>query len=1099
MAAESKKITDLELRVPQDDFNFLVATVNDNYRVTFSGISDQVLSEIDSSDYLGPLSGHLQSQIDAISGPDGVLDVSGYLDDKIDDISGFLQNQINNFDGGNQAINDLSGHLQYQISLNAIGITSLDNELNQISDSETLINNLSGVLQSGIDSNQSLINTLSGSIDSGGGIDSVVINNLSGLLQSGITENSGTINSVSGNLQNQLNSIPGTTITSSSAGSFVFFSEVSDYNGPVISTYYDTPSPEKYLSGVSVQSAVDLKAHIRWDGPGNDYIGTGYINGIQIPKENIIELGTNTRRFEGFIDHLNADGLTKLTGVANGATGFIDLVSLGSGPMADNITIDSISNATALAGQELGSTELKAGDQIDIFVYYPSSLFENSLTTPSTIEVDNYGISNGIASKQYNFTDDGSYKKATIPVTVSNRNGDLGVRLRSVNAMGATGDYQTSDIDFIGADDSRLLSQTYPSISASAPASYNGRSDGLREDESTTFTNSVSNFDSTSDTILYTPSIVNNASFSITNPNSLEQTKTVSYLDGIYSNQNNLNIRVVRTSNGATDSEDLSIKIANGPVIHSSLIITPAVSSSSNYIVGQSELKDGDTVNVKAIVDTQGESNSSIRLKVFNNGISNGSQTNYGSYSSVSIGSSTRSYSYNLTSGNGSNYTVEGDAYGSDPTIYVVAGDTLTFNNNTGGHPLAVKNSSDTILASESGSTLSFTPATAGTYTYYCTVSGHENMNGQIIVIDRTNDLYEYTIPVIVTSSRNGDLDVELQARNQYLTVSDSKSSSNLAAVNNSGPVVSITSVSYPTDQQAIKLGESATVTHTASNYDTISYSDPSNQNQLTISNASTFEASKTVSYNSGGYNISTNNFKVFATKNSNGLTASSSTIVKIANTPLSLSISNLASSLPSSSSGLSDNFNLNSSQVMLSAPSLSTSSLQDPASLLSHTSSGTGINSNIFSITVKDTDEKGEFTWVVSARNLANIETNSITTNPNYLIEGFDQREVSASPNDLAAGLAYIGTTVSNPNNIYFENVSEGGSAANGGTVYTFLQLDQGTQLDFSFNHDNRFCVCDSNGLVDNNGDYVFNLDSLSRAANADVNNPAKYIIRED
>ena len=79
------------------------------------------------------------------------------------------------------------------------------------------------------------------------------------------------------------------------------------------------------------------------------------------------------------------------------------------------------------------------------------------------------------------------------------------------------------------------------------------------------------------------------------------------------------------------------------------------------------------------------------------------------------------------------------------------------------------------------------------------------------------------------------------------------------------------------------------------------------------------------------------------------------------------------------------------------------------------------------------------------------------------------------------------------------FENVSEGGSGPNGGTAYSFLQLTAGAQLDFSFNHDNKFCICDSSGIVDNNGDHVFNLDALSRAANADVNNPAKYIIKED
>ena len=907
------------------------------------------------------------------------------------------------------------------------------------------------------------------------------------------------INNVSGYFQQSINNI------SSSAGdlegSFVYFHSIINNDGAEISTYYDTPTQNIFLSGSSVESSSNLRVSLRWDGPSNDYMGTAYINEIEIPKSNIHELGSNTRRFEGYLDNFDAGNSTQLTGVVNGVSGFVDLITIGSGPSASNISIDSINNAIPKNGEELGLSALKAGDTVNIFVDYDSSLFDVDLTTPNQIEISDYGIADAVAFSNYNFVDiGGSIKRATIPVTVSNRVGEQGVKLRTVNNMGSTGVYQSSDIDFIGADDSRLLDQDYPVISASSPSAYNGRTDGLRETESTTFNNSISNFDIVSDNILYTTSVVNNSTISINSPSLFEGTKTVSYVGGIYANQDNLNIRAVRTANGATDSEDLTIKVANGPVIHSALIITPAVSSLSQYIVGQSELKDGDIVNVKAVIDTQGESSNSIKLKVFDSGISNGSQTSFTNFSSTPLVSTTRSYNYELVAGDGSNYTFEGDSYGQDPTLYVVAGDGLSFTNSTGGHPLAIKNSSDVVQATESGGTLSFTPTTPGTYTYYCTVTGHENMNGQIIVVDRTNDLHEYTIPVVVTSSRNGTLNVTLQAQNQYLTNSDNKESANSTAVNNSGPSVNITSVSYPTNQEAIKSGEVATVSNSASNYDSISYIDPtSGSNQIIISNSSAFEAQKTCTYNSGDYNISNNNFQIIATKNSNGLKASASTIIKLANSPLSLSINGLASSLPSSNSGLSDSFNLISDQIYKSAPSLSTDTNQNPASQLSHDNSGTGLNSNTFTITVTDSDEKGQFSWVVSAFNLANIETTLITTNPNYLISGFSEREITASPNSLAAGLADIGTTVTNPSNVAFENVSEGGSGPNGGTIYSFLQLTEGTQLDFTFDHDNKFCVCNSAGVVDNDGDHVFNLDALSRAANADVNNPAKYIVKED
>ena len=92
------------------------------------------------------------------------------------------------------------------------------------------------------------------------------------------------------------------------------------------------------------------------------------------------------------------------------------------------------------------------------------------------------------------------------------------------------------------------------------------------------------------------------------------------------------------------------------------------------------------------------------------------------------------SYSYTLDSGDGTNYTFSGDATGTDPALNANIQDTLTFTNNTGGHPLAIYNSQGFEVASESGGTTTFTPTYADTYYYQCTVSGHENMRGDIVV-----------------------------------------------------------------------------------------------------------------------------------------------------------------------------------------------------------------------------------------------------------------------------------------------------------------------------------------------------------------------------
>jgi plastocyanin len=100
------------------------------------------------------------------------------------------------------------------------------------------------------------------------------------------------------------------------------------------------------------------------------------------------------------------------------------------------------------------------------------------------------------------------------------------------------------------------------------------------------------------------------------------------------------------------------------------------------------------------------------------------------------------SYSYILDGGDGTNYLFSGDATGSDPELTVNTQDTLTFTNNTGGHPLAIYNSQGLEVASESGGTTTFTPTYVDIYYYQCTAPGHQNMSGNIVVSQGTLGSY---------------------------------------------------------------------------------------------------------------------------------------------------------------------------------------------------------------------------------------------------------------------------------------------------------------------------------------------------------------------
>ena len=86
----------------------------------------------------------------------------------------------------------------------------------------------------------------------------------------------------------------------------------------------------------------------------------------------------------------------------------------------------------------------------------------------------------------------------------------------------------------------------------------------------------------------------------------------------------------------------------------------------------------------------------------------------------------------------------------------------------------------------------------------------------------------------------------------------------------------------------------------------------------------------------------------------------------------------------------------------------------------------------------------------------------------------------------------------MSDSSDISFENISEGGIGPSGGTIYTYQSYADGVSLDNSYDVDNKFTVCDSAGITNSTGDYVFNLDKLNRAANSSVSNPAKFLISE-
>lgn len=233
-----------------------------------------------------------------------------------------------------------------------------------------------------------------------------------------------------------------------------------------------------------------------------------------------------------------------------------------------------------------------------------------------------------------------------------------------------------------------------------------------------------------------------------------------------------------------------------------------------------------------------------------------------------------------------------------------------------------------------------------------------------------------------------------------YLTENDgSVDGLNLVNLNNLHPTVSIGAITYPVSQGALKNSENATIVNTLSNFDTVLYDSPNGD--LSITNPSTSETPKTVSRLSGSYNVSTNNFRITATRTANDASTSSQTVVKIANVAATLVVTEPASRLRSGGNDgtavQSYTITITASQQLFSAPTLSAGA-QGTFTGGGFTGSGTTWTR---SFQVSDNMTKGIYTWgSIQGTNLAGIVTSTIDVsggnNDTYTLGGFVSRTIT-------------------------------------------------------------------------------------------------------
>lgn len=252
-----------------------------------------------------------------------------------------------------------------------------------------------------------------------------------------------------------------------------------------------------------------------------------------------------------------------------------------------------------------------------------------------------------------------------------------------------------------------------------------------------------------------------------------------------------------------------------------------------------------------------------------------------------------------------------------------------------------------------------------------------------------------YSIPVVgnaaivpvTISNFTGALPVTVKLANALGTLGQVHTSANLA-LNQTYPTIGAISVAYPGGQSGLKTGESATVTATVTNFDSISYASAS----LTIPSPSAYGASKVVGLAGGGYLNSGTNYAITATRAANNATSTRAGLVAYATVVPSAAISIVGSParLVSSPTGIDYEVRVTPDQALLGAISLN-------ASLGAF--QGAWVSAGSYSrrsLRISDATARGTGVFSgLSMTGISGLVGGSITSGSTYIVGGFSLRTV--------------------------------------------------------------------------------------------------------
>jgi len=285
-----------------------------------------------------------------------------------------------------------------------------------------------------------------------------------------------------------------------------------------------------------------------------------------------------------------------------------------------------------------------------------------------------------------------------------------------------------------------------------------------------------------------------------------------------------------------------------------------------------------------------------------------------------------------------------------------------------------------------------------------------------------------------------------------------------LIKCNDLHPTVIFGTITYSSGFDALKNTETATIAMTTSDLNTIAYSSPTNE--LTITDPNLDESTKTVTRQSGDYNVSNANVKAIAIRTANNAQTTATTTVYIAHVLPTVWITENSARFQHDPNGKDYTVTIHSNQWLRAVPTLSA----PEGSLGSFSGSTPGSVFNA-TITIDDNDTNGTYNWQsLSAQNLAGLTQNTIDTSGSnddtYVIGGFVERDIYFDPQAIKMPL---GTYVSDTSKLH---------AVDKDLITMTFYSDLN-------DHVRGFSITDSSGNYDAHGNYLYWNDVAERESN--------------